>query len=688
MNQRDDFLVEILTEELPPKALLGLAQYFKKQVEERLQKLEVTFEQIDLFATPRRLALLVKNLVAMTQDQRVDRKGPARLAAFDAAGKPTPACEGFARSCGVTVAELQVIKTPQGEWMGYQQAIPGKSVIELLPGVIEQALAALPIAKRMRWGSGDVQFVRPVHAVVMLYGDQTVPATILGCEAGRLTRGHRFHAPDWLSIPNAAAYVDLMEKQGRVMVDFAKRRDKIVAEAQACASIFISSDEFLNEVTGLVEWPVALQGQFDQAFLALPKEVLISSMQDHQRYFPVLDKTKHQLSPHFVTISNIESHDKKRVIQGNERVLRARLSDAAFFYESDKQERLEQRLERLKGIVFQAKLGTLYEKAERLSKLSEWIAEKTQMNTVLAARAGLLAKADLTTGMVNEFPELQGEMGGYYAIHDGEPTDVAEAIKEHYQPRFSGDVLPASALGRVVSLADKIDILVGTFGINQIPTGDKDPYGLRRMALGVLRIIIENKINLDMKEMLALAAQLYGGRLENPDVISAVWVFIQERLRVWYQDQGVSADVFAAVAAVHITNLLDMHERVKAVQAFKKLREADALSAANKRVMNILAKCTDRIVATTVNQAFFESAIEQALAEQLELKSQAVARLYQLGQYDQVLLQLADLRQPVDDFFEQVMVMTEDMPRRENRLLLLVKLRALFLQVADIALLN
>lgn len=701
MNKHDDFLVELHTEELPPKSLEKLGRVFAQQIKERLQKMELTFDDVTFFATPRRLAVLVKQLMAAQSDQMVERKGPALSAAFDAQGQPTPACIGFARSCGVEPDALMKIKNEQGEWVGFKQIVPGKSVVDILPTIVEQAATALPIPKRMRWGDNDAQFTRPIHSVIMLYGQTVVKGTILGFVASRETRGHRFHAPGWIEISSAAAYEKELEKV-YVIADFAKRREKIYQESLALVreklgpSILfpIKDSDLLDEVTGLVEWPVPLLGNFDEKFLAVPQEVLISAMQDHQRYFPVFSNneisTQHPLKkllPHFVAISNIESLDANRVIHGNERVLRARLSDAAFFFETDKKESLEERVERLKGIIFQAKLGTLHDKVERISKIATFIAEKMGANTAQAARAGWLAKADLTSNMVGEFPELQGVMGYYYALHDGESNDVAQAMTEQYMPRFAGDVLPQHDVGQALALADRIDTLIATFGINQIPTGDKDPYGLRRAALGILRILIESKINLDLREVLEFALTCYQIKLENEKTTSQVLSFIQERLRAWYLDQGITTDVFAAVAATGISNPLDAHERIKAVQAFKKLNEAETLSIANKRVSNILAK-TNAIATIEINAALFENPAETALAQQLEIKRQAVVRLYETGQYDQVLLQLAELRKPIDDFFDHVMVMTDDEARRNNRLLLLKKLRALFLQVADIALLD
>jgi len=690
MMKSEDFLVEIHTEELPPKALLKLGEAFRQQIAERLQKADLKYADIKFYATPRRLAVLVHQLVSAQPDQVVERKGPALSAAFDAQGNPSPACIGFARSVGVTPAELKTIKTNQGEWVGYSQNVPGKPVTELLPAMVEQAATALPIPKRMRWGDNDAQFSRPIHSVIMLYGENIVPGTILGYPAGRKTRGHRFHAPQWLEIPRASDYVTLLEKEGHVIADVEQRRtmireqtDKILSSGMKCLII----DDLLDEVTGLVEWPVALLGKFDDVFLDLPPEVLISSMQDHQRYFPVAD-AKNKLMPHFVTISNIESRDAKRVIHGNERVIRARLSDAAFFYAADKKEALGARVERLKGIVFQAKLGTLYDKAERISKIGAYIAEKLHVNTENVKRAGLLAKTDLTTNMVNEFPELQGVIGSYYARHDKEHADVAQAMQEQYMPRFAGDNLPQNPVGQVLALADRIDTLVGTFGINQIPTGDKDPYGSRRAALGVLRTLIENNISLDLDKVLEFAVSTYTVKLENAEVVPQVLNFLQERLRAFYQEQGITADVFAAVAALGITNPLDAHQRILAVQAFKKLSEAESLSVANKRVSNILAKYVEAIEAKAVDPSKFENSAENELAQRLEEKSIVVSRLSDSGKYEEVLFELAGLRKPVDDFFDQVMVMTEDKPRRENRLLLLSKLRSLFLRVADIALLQ
>ncbi len=690
--KRDDFLVEIHTEELPPKSLKKLGETFRQQMIDRLQKADLKFKDAKFFATPRRLAVLVSDLDATQPNQEIERKGPALAAAFDANGKPTPACIGFAKSCGVTPDELQKIKTPQGEWMGYKQKTQGKTVEELLPAIVNQSLLALPVAKRMRWGASETEFVRPVHSVIMLYGKDVIEAEILGHTVGRVTRGHRFHSTGEVSIKSAKDYEKQLEK-AHVLADFDGRRDVVRDSANAAvkkkygaSSRVIINHELLDEVTSLVEWPVALCGHFDELFLQVPQEVLISAMQDHQRYFPVTDDSN-RLLPGFVAVSNIDSNNVDRVIHGNERVLRARLSDAAFFYKTDKHEKLEQRVERLKHVVYQAKLGTLYDKTERISKLAGYIMEKIDggAKVELAKRAGMLAKADLTSNMVGEFPELQGVMGCYYAEHEGENVEIAHAIRDQYVPSFAGESLPdKKALVSIsLALADRIDSLVGAFSINQIPTGDKDPYGLRRAAIGVLRYLIENQINLDLRDVLKQAEKNYTVKLENPNTVEQVLEFINERLRAWYQEKGFAADIFAAVNAVQSADLYDVDKRIKAVQAFKQLSEAEALSAANKRVSNILK--TADVQDGKVDETLFEHEAEKMLAQKLAEKHKS---LQVTSDYKDNLIKLADLRQSVDSFFDHVMVMTDDKARQTNRIRLLKELRKLFLQVADIALLQ
>jgi glycyl-tRNA synthetase beta chain len=686
----NDFLIEILTEELPPKTLSRLATSLLTEIKTRLDKLELHYASAEWFATPRRLAVLIKKLAAKQQDTTIERKGPALEAAFDKEGKPTPACAGFAKSCGVIPEQLITIKTAQGTWVGYQQHLPGKKVQEILPEIITQALSALPIAKRMRWGESSAQFVRPVKSVVMLYGNDIIDAEILGCRTNRLTRGHRFHSKGEISISKPTSYVKALERK-HVMVDFAKRKEIIRKNAHEVMlkqpELTVVIDEnLLDEVTGLVEWPVAIMGRFDENFLNVPKEALMAAMQDHQRYFPVINNQK-KLMPYFVTMSNIENKNMQSVIEGNERVLRARLADAAFFFATDKKIKLSARVKDLKNSIFQAKLGTLFDKSKRVEDLTHYIAKKIQLDEQQAKRAGLLSKADLTTQMVGEFPELQGVMGYYYAELDGEDAAVATALNEQYMPRFSGDALPETLLGCALAVADRIDTLVGIFGINQIPTGDKDPFKLRRAALGVLRILIEKKLNIDLLKLINHAVQQYN-HLENKEVTRQVLDFIFDRLKPWYQDQNISPDVFASVAAVKISNPYDFHLRIQAVQHFKNLPEAEALSIANKRVSNILTKSNNEAHAHIIDEKLFEHHAERVLLTTLAEKRNAVAAFSANGNYKEVLTTLAGLREPVDDFFENVMVMAEDKSRRENRLLMLKELRNLFLQVADIALLQ
>lgn len=686
-----NFLVEIQTEELPPKSLLKLAESFREEVATGLEKADLNFKARTCFMTPRRLAVYVEGLQLAQDDKEIERRGPAVKAAFDKDGKPTKACEGFAKSCGVTVSKLKTIKTDQGEWVGLKQKVKGKKTAELLPGIVEHALKQLPIAKRMRWGDRKEEFVRPVHGVVMLLDGKTVKATILGHKTGNKTLGHRFMADKDITIKDAKSYADTLKKKGHVIVDFAERREEVEKLAKKAlpkdiqsSAIAFMADDLLDEVTALVEWPVALCGEFDKEFLKVPKEALVSAMQDHQRYFPV-GKKNGALLPYFVTISNIKSKKPKSVIHGNERVLRARLADAAFFYEEDQKESLADRVERLKGIVYQAKLGTLHDKAERISKLAGYIAEKLDGNKDQAKRAGLLAKADLTTSMVGEFPELQGTMGRYYAEIEGEPEPVATAIERHYWPRHSGDLLPKDTVSQALALADRIDTLVGIFGIRQMPTGDKDPFGLRRAAIGVLRILIEMQLSLDLKELCDKSVALFGAKIKEADTADMVVAYLLERFRSYYLDRGVTPDVIIAVTALPLTNPLDVSRRIDAVKAFKKLPEAEMLSAANKRVSNILAKYDGKLELKTVNKDAFEHDAERILAEALAAKMKKVDKL---SDYQEILKELASLRQPVDTFFDEVMVMAEDKAQRENRLLLLSQLRAMFLRVADIALLQ
>ncbi len=692
-----DFLVEIHTEELPPKSLYTLAIHFSQEIQVRLTKEGFFYNEIKSFATPRRLAVLIRNLKNKQADTQIERKGPALVAAYDASGNPTPACVGFARSCGVSADELFTIKNSQGEWVGYIQKVLGKTIQEIAPVIVTQALAALPVAKKMRWGDTSVEFVRPIHSVILLYGKEIISATILGVETDRKTQGHRFHSKGWITITNPASYEKKLAEHF-VLADFEIRKENIRQQIIDCVNQTVGTEsraviqeELLDEVTSLVEWPVALCGQFDERFLTVPQEALISSMQDHQRYFPVVD-LQNKLLPYFITISHIESQDPTRIIRGNERVLCARLSDAAFFFSVDKKQKLIDRVDTLKNSVFQNKLGTLYDKAERIALLTAKIASDMKIDESIAKRAGLLAKADLTTQLVGEFPELQGTAGYYYALHDAEPETLATALKEHYLPRFSGDSLPTTLLGCAVALSDRLDTLVGVFGIQQLPTGDKDPFGLRRVALGILRILIEKELNFDLKELLQTALKNYHLKLklalEDNEIIQKILSFMMERLKPWYQEQNISPDVFAAVTALGITKPYDIHRRIQAVQLFKKLPEADALSIANKRISQILNKYTEKMTTHSVNPHLFEQEAEHLLAKKIQELQAEIVVLKKSENYSGILLALAKLREPIDLFFDKVMVMVDDKTQRENRLLLLKNLRELFLSVADMALLQ
>ncbi|WP_297528128.1 glycine--tRNA ligase subunit beta [Thiohalobacter sp.] len=685
-----DLLIEIGTEELPPRALPRLSEAFADGVAAGLDRAGLDHGDLRAFATPRRLALLVAELAEAQPDRETLRKGPAVTAAFDAEGCPTKAAEGFARSCGVAVEALERIETDKGAWLAFRRFEPGQPATALIPGIVAQALAGLPVPKRMRWGDGEVAFVRPVHWVVLLFGDEVVEAEILGLQAGRETRGHRFHHPQPLYVSEPAAWAPMLETEGHVLADFATRREairgQVIEAARRLGGEALIDEELLDEVTALVEWPVAVAGSFEQRFLEVPAEALISSMQDHQKYFPVVD-AEGRLLAHFVTVANIESRDPEQVRAGNERVIRPRLTDAAFFWDQDRRQPLESRVERLGDMLFQKQLGTLLDKSRRVAGLAAGIAVAIGGRGDWAERAALLSKCDLLTQMVYEFPELQGIMGRYYALHDGEPGEVASALEEQYRPRFAGDDLPKTATGRALAIADRLDTLVGIFAVGQAPTGDKDPFALRRAALGVLRILIECELDLDLEQLLAEAAATLPGALDAGAAVPAVFEFMLDRLRAYYLDAGIRPQVFDAVRARRPTRPLDFARRVQAVEAFLALPEAESLAAANKRIANILRKAGDRIPEQVDPDRFTETA-EQTLWERLSALRSEVEPLLAAGDHAAALVRLAALRPEVDRFFDEVMVMAEDADVRANRLALLRQLQALFLQVADIALLQ
>ena len=686
MVEQRDLLIEIGTEELPPKALRRLAEAFADGVRAGLAKHELRHGELRYYATPRRLALLVRDVSVAQADRTVERRGPALNAAFDEEGNPTKASLGFARSCNVTVDELARLENEQGAWLVCRSVQHGVATRELIPTIVEQALAALPVPKRMHWGSLRAEFVRPVHWLVLLFGGEIIHAEMYGVRAGRETRGHRYHHPAPIYIATPQSYAPLLETEGHVLPDFAARKEAIrggiVETARAAGGTAVIDEALLDEVTALVEWPVALLGDFEPRFLELPPEPLISTMKGNQKYFHVVDAAG-KLLPHFITICNIDSRDMAQVRAGNERVIRPRFSDAAFFWEQDRRLTLAQRCENLKSVLFQAKLGSLYDKSQRIAALAGEIAAELDADRALAEQAARLAKCDLLTHMVGEFPELQGLMGRYYALAEGLPAELAEALDEQYLPRHAGDRLPVTATGRALAIADKLDTLVGIFAIGQIPTGDKDPYALRRAALGSLRIFIECALPLDLEELLERAAHSYGG-VASDGVAAAVFDFMMERLRAYYLDVGIRPDVFEAVLANRPTRPHDFDLRIRAVAVFRELPEAESLAAANKRIRNILKQAEGETLAA-VQPAQLAEPAERALYQQLESVRGEATRLFDAGDYTEALTRLAVLRGPVDGFFDKVMVMTDDVVLRRNRIALLATLHGLFSRAADLS---
>ena len=681
-----DFFVEIGTEELPPKALKTLATAFADNLQAELAKLELSHADVVWYAAPRRLAVRINALAAQQADKVVEKRGPAIASAFDADGKPTKAAQGWAAGCGITVEQAERLETDKGAWLLHKAKVVGAATVTLLPEVVKQALAKLPIAKPMRWGSSDAEFIRPVHTIIMLFGKDVVPATILGRNSANQSFGHRFHAPEKVSINSADDYLGTM-RAAFVMADFAERKAFIAAEVAKTAAALngkaLMDDALLEEVTALVEWPVVLVGSFEESFLQVPAEPLISTMKDNQKYFPLLDSSG-KLQNKFIFVANIASKDPQQIISGNEKVVRPRLSDAQFFFNTDRKQKLADRLDSLKTVLFQQQLGTLAEKSERIAKVAAFVAAKIGADAAAAERAGLLSKTDLMTNMVGEFPEVQGIMGMHYARLDGESEAVALALNEQYMPRFAGDELPSRLEGAAVAIADKLDTLVGIFGIGQAPKGDKDPFALRRAAIGALRIMVDKQLPLDFVDVIAFSQQTFGSKLSNAKVAEEVLEFMLGRFRAWYEAEGYGVDVIQAVLARRPTNPSDFDRRVKAVAEFRKLDAAEALAAANKRVANILAK-VEGDIANTVNAALLQEEAEQALHSAI-----VAEQAYQASQhsYAEGLAHLAAMREVIDNFFDKVMVNADDAAVRANRQALLKQLRELFLQVADISVLQ
>jgi len=684
-----NFLVEIGTEELPPKALKTLATSFADNVEAQLNQAGLTFDKIEWFAAPRRLAVKVLNLATQQPSKEIEKRGPAVSAAFDAEGKPTKAAEGWARGCGITVEQAERIATDKGEWLVHRAKIEGQPTKNLLNDIVANALAKLPIPKPMRWADKTVQFIRPVHTVTMLLGDELIEGEILGVASARTIRGHRFLGEKEFEIQHADQYPQLLREKGSVVADFNERKAEILAKSQAKATalggVADIEESLLEEVTSLVEYPNVLAAKFEERFLAVPAEALVYTMKGDQKYFPIYDKDG-KLLPHFIFVSNINPEDPTAIIEGNEKVVRPRLTDAEFFFKTDLKQKLVDRLPRLETVLFQQQLGTLKDKTDRIEQLAGEIAKQIGADEAKAKRAGLLSKCDLMTNMVFEFTDTQGVMGMHYARHDGEDEEVAVALNEQYMPRFAGDELPKSLVASAVALADKFDTLTGIFGIGQAPKGSADPFALRRAALGALRIIVEKNLPLDLEDLVKKSAALFGDKLTNQNVVADVVDFMLGRFRAWYQDEGIAVDVIQAVLARRPTCPADFDARVRAVSHFRTLDSAEALAAANKRVSNILAKANAAI--GEINLTACVEPAEKALAEAVLALRTEVQPLIAQGDYTAVLDKLANLRAPVDSFFDNVMVNAEDPALRQNRLAILNTLQGLFLQVADISVLQ
>ncbi|RNE94144.1 glycine--tRNA ligase subunit beta [Marichromatium sp. AB32] len=689
MDASTDLLIEIGTEELPPLALPRLSQAFVEGVARELRERSIDFTTIEPFAAPRRLAMLVRGIATRQPDQQQVRRGPALRAAFDDSGAPTKAAQGFARSCGVEVEALEREETPKGTWLVYHSTLAGRATAELIPEIVEAALATLPIPRRMRWGAGEAEFVRPVHWVCLLLGEQPVAGRVLGIEAGTSTRGHRFHHPEPIALARADDYAEQLRTTGRVEPDFAQRREQVragvtaLAEAEGLRARI--DPELLDEVCALVEWPQPVLGRFEERFLEIPPEVLIETMQSNQKYFPVED-AEGRLQACFITVANVVSRTPEKVRAGNERVIRPRFADAAFFWEQDLKQPLEAFAGKLERVVFQDKLGTLAEKSARVARLGRSLAAPLGGDPALIERAARLAKCDLVTSMVYEFTSLQGTMGRYYAERAGEDPCVSAAIEQQYLPRFAGDALPEGLCGRALALADRLDTLVGIFGIGLRPTGTKDPYALRRASIAVLRILIETPLDLDLEALLEQAAAGYPEGLLGAEVVGEVRDYMLERLRGYYEEQGVGADIVEAVLGAGGANPWELDRRIAAVAAFRELPQAASLAAANKRIHNILAKNAAAVgAAGAIDTGLLEDAAEQRLAERVAALGETVAPLVASRDYGRVLATLAELGGDVDAFFDQVMVMAEDPAVRANRIRLLQSLGALFMQVADIS---
>jgi len=682
-----DLLVEIGTEELPPTTLNKLSTAFYSGVKDGLEKAGLSFSEIKKFAAPRRLALVISDLSVQQKNKKVERRGPALAAAFDEEGCPSKAAQGFARSCGVKVEDLEKLETDKGTWLNFKTEQKGLATSELVADIVQASLDKLPIAKRMRWADLDAQFVRPVQWLILLFGEDVIDAEILSVKSGRETRGHRFHHPETITIPSPSEYEMLLETHGKVIADFNRRKEAVRGQVDEIALSVkgkaMIDEDLLEEVSSMVEWPVAVMGDFEQRFLNIPQEALILTMKTNQKYFYVVDD-KGALMPHFITVSNIESKDVAKIREGNERVIRPRFADAEFFWSQDRKSKLIDQTERLATVVFQKKLGTLLDKTNRVANIASTIAEQLQGDKQRAKRAAELCKCDLMTEMVGEFGSLQGVMGRYYAKLDGEDEEVATALKDYYKPKFSGDSLPQSITSQSLAIADRLDTLVGIFAIGQIPTGDKDPFALRRAALGVLRILIENELDLDLSQLINIAVTQHDTTINPSTAETAVLDFMLDRLNAYYLDKGIRADVLDAVLSTKPTRPLDINNRLLAVDAFRQGPDAESLTAANKRIGNILKKVNGDL-STKVDESLLQESAEKDLSTTLTQLNDSVQGLIDNAKYQDALAQLSTLKNSVDKFFDEVMVMADDEALKNNRIALLNKLHGLFLQIADIS---
>ncbi|MEO2176340.1 MAG: glycine--tRNA ligase subunit beta [bacterium] len=688
-TKKEVLLIEIGTEELPPKTLGRMMRSFAASFEQALIEAQFGFGSITSYATPRRLALKVSKLSNAQATQTTEKRGPSLKAAHDKDGNPSKAALGFMRSCGLDeMSKLETLETPKGAWLVYREEKPGAPLSELISGLIDKSLESLPIERKMRWGASRMEFVRPVHWLVALYGAEVLPANILGVRAGRHSMGHRFMSTGPVILKHSDDYEDALQ-HAHVVVNFEKRKQTIREQleniASAIGSRVVIDDSLLDEVTALVEWPVALAGSFDPEFLTVPEEALISAMKSHQRYFHMVDGKNHLL-PKFITVANIESKNPKVVVTGNERVIRPRLSDARFFYSQDKKSSLETKLSRLEDVVFHSKLGSYRNKVDRVSTLAGVIAGQLEADVEVAERAGLLCKSDLVSDMVNEFPELQGIMGGYYANHDGEKDSVGTAIANHYKPTSSGGDLPVTAESQSVAIADKLDTLTGLFGIGQPPSGSRDPFALRRQTLGVIRMCVENKLPLNIPDLLLRATELHNQGFDAKKTVAEVNTYLLERLGSWYQDSGVNVDTYSAVrqSSDPIANLADADLRVRTLETFRTHPQAVHLIAANKRIANILKK-VDTGALVEVSAALFQEESERRLFATLEQTTELMNRTLN---YEDKFLALAGLQTVIDSYFDDVMVMSNDEEQRNNRLATIYQVRTLFLSVADLSVLQ